>query len=271
MLALIAGRGQLPEEVVQAYPECVICSMDGFAPDISGRGPDIVFRVERLVPFMMELGKRGITDVCFAGAVLRPALDPSVFDPQTASMAPRFLQAMQGGDDATLRFVLDLFEEFEFTVRAAHELVPDLIPGSGVLGTVEPDPVAKQDAERGAEVLRIIADADVGQGCVVQQGQVLAVEALPGTDWMLRNLAAASFPARPDAARGKGLFMKAPKQGQDRRIDLPTIGPGTVDLVAAANLGGIVIEAGGVIVLSRAEVISACDDAGIFLWVRDAV
>ena len=269
MLAIIAGRGLLPATICAIRPDALICSMEGFEASIPDRSVDITFRVERLVPFFMELGNRGVTEVCFAGAVYRPTLDPSLFDPQTAALAPRFLQAMQNGDDATLRFVIDLFEEFDFGVRAAHEIAPDLLPLPGVLGAVEPDKIAQDDAIRATDVMRILSAADIGQGCVVQQGQVLAVEALPGTDWMLTSLADASFDGRPNPDRGSGIFFKSPKAGQDSRIDLPTIGPDTVRLVAAAGLGGVVIDAGGVMVLSLSQVISDCDAAGLFLWVRD--
>ncbi|MYF89777.1 MAG: LpxI family protein, partial [Boseongicola sp. SB0676_bin_33] len=77
-----------------------------------------------------------------------------------------------------------------------------------------------------------------------------------------------SLDRRPDGSGG--IFAKAPKPGQDRRVDLPTIGPGTATCVADAGLGGIVIEAGGVMVLDREESVQVADDAGIFLWVRQS-
>ncbi len=260
----------MPALLAGAAPDSLICAMEEFAPRIPGRTADITFRVERLVPLFRELAGRGVAEVCFAGAVHRPALDPSAFDPATAALAPRFRQAMQGGDDATLRLVLALFEENGFRIRAAHELRPSLLPEPGVPGRVQPDTMAQADAARAAEVLRLTGPADIGQGCVVQQGRVLAVEALPGTDWMLAGLADSPFAARPDAGGGRGVFCKAAKARQDRRIDLPAIGPKTVERVAAAGLGGIVAEAGGVMVLALEEVVAACDREGLFLWVRDA-
>ena len=64
------------------------------------------------------------------------------------------------------------------------------------------------------------------------------------------------------------MLFKGPKPGQDRRIDLPAIGPATVAGAAAAGLAGIAVEAGGVMILDRAETIAAADAAGLFLWVR---
>ena len=137
-----------------------------------------------------------------------------------------------------------------------------------VLTKAQPRPEDRADADRAMALLRIMGDADLGQSAVVARGQVLAVEAGPGTDVMLSQTAALPQEARPAGTRG--VFVKAPKPGQDRRVDLPTIGPHTVAGVVKAGLSGLVIEAGGVILLDREEVIAACDRAGVFLWAREA-
>jgi len=113
-------------------------------------------------------------------------------------------------------------------------------------------------------VIAAMSRADVGQACVVQNGQAIAIEARFGTDWML-----ASLGARPDGPGG--VLFKTPKPDQDRRIDLPVIGPATVAGAAAAGLSGIVIEAGGVLVLDRSRVVAECDRLGLFLWAREPV
>ncbi|PJE31681.1 hypothetical protein CVM52_26020, partial [Pseudooceanicola lipolyticus] len=110
---------------------------------------------------------------------------------------------------------------------------------------------------------RISLQQFVIQGCVVLNRQALAIESAYGTDWML-----ASLTARPDTAGG--VLVKMPKDGQDRRVDLPTIGVTTVEAAAQARLDGITIEAGGVLVLDRDAVRAACDRLGLFLWVREA-
>ncbi|MEZ5885126.1 MAG: LpxI family protein, partial [Paracoccaceae bacterium] len=101
----------------------------------------------------------------------------------------------------------------------------------------------------------------------VAQGLCLAVEALPGTDAML-DFAALHQGLRPDPAGARGVFYKAPKPGQDRRIDLPAIGPQTVARAAAAGLAGIAWEAGGVLLLGREKTLAAAQEAGLFLWSR---
>jgi DUF1009 family protein len=265
--ALIAGAGALPADLIAAMPvRPFVAALEGFRP--KGATPDLEFRVERLVPFLNHLLDLGIKQVCFAGAVQRPRLDPSLFDAQTAQMVPRLLAAMQAGDDATLREVLAIFEEFGFAILDVGTIAPDLVPAAGIL-TGQVSEADRKDAERAAAIVSALGAVDVGQGAVVQQGLCLAAEALPGTDAMLRAVAQIAVTMRPDPARGRGLYYKAPKPGQDRRIDLPTIGPETVALVGAAGLGGIAWEAGGVIVLDRAATIAAAETQGIFLWARE--
>ena len=262
--AIIAGRGGLPAALVAAMDAPFVAAMEGFLPD--GVAVDQLFRVERLVPFLRGLEDRGISRVVFGGAVTRPRLDPAMFDPDTAQLVPQLMAAMQGGDDATLRAVVGIFESFGLQVVGVQEVAPDLVPGPGFLAGAAAV-TDGHDAARAADIVRALGSVDVGQGCVVQQGLCLGVEALPGTDAMLAAVAGLGA-LRPDAARGRGLFYKAPKPGQDLRMDLPTIGPDTVRAVAAAGLGGIAWAAGGVICLNRAEMIALADQHGLFLWAR---
>lgn len=265
-LAIIAGAGALPAALAAALNEKpLIASLDGYAPE--GIAADMTFRVERLMPFLASLLERGIARVVFAGAIQRPRLDPSLFDPQTAQMVPRILGAMGQGDDATLRAVIAIFEEAGLAVLGVKDVAAGLVPAAGVICGA-PGKTEERDAERAAAIVEALGRADVGQGCVVQQGLCLAAEALPGTDAMLAGVALLPAGLRPDPARGRGLFYKAPKPGQDLRIDLPTLGPDTVTRAAEAGLGGIVFAAGGVICLDLAEMRARAEAAGLFLWAR---
>ncbi len=100
---------------------------------------------------------------------------------------------------------------------------------------------------------------DVGQGCVVQAGAVLAVEAIEGTDAMLGRAGGLALPGPG------GVLVKLVKPGQDRRADLPTIGPRTVAAAHAAGLRGVAFEAGGTLLFDRDACVRAADAAGLFL------
>ena len=261
MLALLAGTGALPTVLADALPEKpLVCALDGFAPD--DLHPDITYRLETVGSLLAELKARGVTDVVMAGAIRRPQVDPSRIDAATLPLVPVLQAALAASDDAALGAVIGLFETAGFAVRAAHEIAPSLLPAAGVLGQVHPEDSDRSDAARGLDALAKASAADIGQSCAVKAGQVLAFEAIFGTAWMLHSLQ-----QRPDGAGG--VFCKAPKRGQERRADLPTIGVDTVAQVAQAGLRGLVLEAGGVMVLNLAEVVAACDAAGLFLWVQE--
>ncbi|WP_295311668.1 UDP-2,3-diacylglucosamine diphosphatase LpxI [Roseobacter sp.] len=261
MLALIAGRGGLPAQVVAKLDTApLICVLEGFEPD--GLRVDLSFRLERLGSFLKTLRARGVTEVCFCGAIDRPSISPMKFDAATLPLVPAMLRALGGGDDAALRAVVGAFEERGFRVRAAHELAPELLAPAGVLSRKEPDDKMRADADRGLAVLAALAPLDVGQGCVVGAGQVWGIEARGGTDHML-----ATLPAR--TVQSRALLIKVPKSGQDMRIDVPTVGPDTIDALIKAGLAGLVIAAGKVILLEAAETLARADQAGLVIWSRD--
>jgi DUF1009 family protein len=262
--AIIAGEGRLPAALAAGMAEPpLVAALDGFAPE--GLTVDLRFRVERLVPFLRALERDGVGQVIFAGAVTRPRLDPALLDEATASLLPRLMAAMAQSDDATLRVV---FEEFGFSVVGVESVAPALLPGAGVLaGSVAPRD--KADADRAAAIVVALGAVDVGQGAVVAQGLCLGVEALPGTDAMLEAVAGLKPGLRPDPAQGRGVFYKAAKPGQDRRIDLPTIGPETLRGVAAAGLAGVAFEAGSVICLELDAMQRLAGELEIFLWARE--
>ncbi len=267
MLALVAGLGDLPKVVhaaAAASGPVYVAEFEGRVSNIPADVPRDTFGFETLGGLLDRLQGAGVTEICFAGAVTRAEVDPARIDTATAPLVARIKDAMAQSDDAALRAFLAMFEECGMTIRAAHDVAPDLLPPVGVLTQLAADDSAERDAARGAEVVAAMGTADVGQACVIQAGQAVAVEALPGTDWMLSSL-----PQLPDALKG-GILFKAPKPGQDRRVDLPAIGSETVAGAAKAGLRGIVVEAGGVMILDRGAVIDAADQAGLFLWVREA-
>lgn len=268
-VALIAGSGALPGLLARALSDAgrapLIARPEGTqAP--AGEAT-LRFRLERLVPFMDSLTDAGVTEVVFAGAATRPRIEAELFDPRTAQLVPRLLAAMGQGDDGALRGLIALFEDEGFAVLGADQVAPDLVPGAGILSGA-PTQGDAADAARAAAIVAGLGALDLGQGAVVAQGLCLAVETLPGTDAMLAFVADHAARLRPNPKGARGVLYKAPKPGQDRRIDLPAIGPETVAGAARAGLAGIAWEAGGVLLLDRAATVAAAEAAELFLWSR---
>lgn len=260
-LALIAGRGRLPAELVAALPAPpLVCAPVGIEPE--GLTVDVPFRYERLAPFLQDLAGRGIARVALAGAIDRPRLDPALIDPATAALLPRVLPALAGGDDRLLTAVIGLIEDFGLRVTGLAELAPGLLAAEGAL-TRPPTPAEAADAARGAAVLAALGPVDVGQAVCVAGGLVLGIEAIYGTDALLADVAARRATREPQ--RG-GVLVKRAKPGQDARADLPVIGPDTVAGAVAAGLSGIALQAGAVVILERAGTLAAARAAGLAVW-----
>lgn len=298
MLALIAGGGDLPRIVAsrQAEPP-LVCALEGHRP--RGLDVDQRFRLETFGTLLLSLGEQGVTEVCLCGGIDRPVFDPAALDAETAPLVPLLAEALQKGDDGALRLILQLFEQTGFAVRAAHDLAPDLLPDAGILTHAQPRETHDRDAEAALDVLADMGRADLGQACVIRKGDAIAREGEAGTDSMLADLALKDAGSPPwgdtpdrafdgagaltaearawlarlaqnvhDAPGAGAILFKAPKPGQDRRVDLPTIGVNTALRAAEAGLDGIVIEAGGVMVLDQPQVMAILDAMHMFLWVR---
>jgi DUF1009 family protein len=199
-------------------------------------------------------------DVLMIGPVRRPSLVELRPDMEGARLLARVGRSIfAGGDDRLLSAIIRVLSEEGFRVVGIQDVLQTVLAPSGLLSVTNPDAEAMSDARRGLQVAAALGAADVGQGCVVQQGVVLAVEAIEGTDAMLARCARLRRPGPG------GVLVKRAKPGQERRADLPTIGTRTVAGAAEAGLRGIVFEAGGCILADRDATIAAANAAGLFL------
>ena len=263
-LGILAGGGPLPGRVAAAARAggrpVFIVGFEGFADSaVLAPFPHEWVRLAAAGQILAILRAHACTDLVLVGPVRRPSILDLRPDAAGARILARIGRAAFAGDDGLLTAVVRVLAEEGFRVLGAHEILVEALAPAGVLGTIAPDARATADIWRGVEVARALGAVDVGQGCVVQQGIVLCVEAIEGTDAMLARVAGV-------ARQGPGgVLVKLVKPGQDRRADLPTIGPGTVRAAAAAGLRGIAIEAGGTILTDRAALVREADAAGLFL------
>jgi DUF1009 family protein len=273
-IAIVAGTGALPRLVAEACarrgrPYRVVV-FEGTSLDWLAGHPVIHAAFERPGRLFEELGAAGCRAVTFAGGMRRPKLNPMRFDLTAMRLAPRILAGLKGGDDAALRLIAEVFEREGMRVEPPEALAGDILMPEGVPTRAGPAEADRADAARAAAIVSALGGADVGQAAVVAQGICLGVETIQGTDALLGFVAATAAPFRPDPAGARGVLYKAPKPGQDLRLDLPAIGPETVAGAARAGLAGIAVAAGGVMVIDREATIAAADAAGLFLWGRRA-
>lgn len=264
-LGIIAGGGGLPAQVAAAAQaagrDVFIAGIEGYAdPSLLKAFPHQFYRLGAAGAMIRAFKDHGCADLVMIGPVKRPSFLSLRPDVDGARLLARIGKAAFLGDDGLLAAIVSVLSEEGFRILGAHEILSDVVASAGVLTQKAPDAQAMMDIERGAQVLKLIGAADIGQACVVQQGLVLAVETVEGTDAMLARIPAVT---RPGPA---GILVKMAKPQQERRADMPTIGPQTVSLAVKAGLRGLAFEAGGTILVDREILIKVADREEFFLF-----
>ena len=264
MLGLIAAGGPFPLQVAEAARAAgqrvfVVCLRDFCDPVPYASFPHLIERVGAAGAILARLRAEGVRQIAIAGRAKRPSLLSLWPDAWTARTLARIGPAALGGDDAFLRALIRCVGEEGFEVIPPQSLIEGAMAPAGLLAGVPPDELARGDIARGAAVLRAMAAQDVGQAVVVQQGLVLGVEAVEGTDALIERCGL----LRRDGPGG--VLVKLAKSGQEMRVDAPVIGPVTVAAARRAGLRGIAVQAGRTILAQRAESLRAAEAAGIFL------
>jgi DUF1009 family protein len=269
-LAMVIGGGSIPMAVADAVTRrgrrVVLFPIRGWAEPAA---------VEKFKHYWLPLAQAGFfrrharaegcRDVVFVGTALRPPLRTLRIDWLTLRLLPRIARAYRGGDNHLISGIARIFEDYGFRIVAPHEVAPEILMPEGPVGSRSPSERDCADIARALALLEATGPFDMGQSAVVAGSHVLAVEATEGTDAMLARVAELRARGRIAAPAGTGVLVKAPKPQQDRRFDLPAIGPRTVEEAARAGLAGIAVVAGGTIVAEPAAVAAAADTAKIFV------
>jgi UDP-2,3-diacylglucosamine hydrolase len=270
-LAIICGGGSLPfaiaDSVQRRGRKVVLFAVRGWAdPQRVAAYPNHWAALGSFGRFCRVARAEGCRDVVFIGVVLRPKLTQIRVDFGTLKVFPQIIAAFRGGDDHLLSSLARIFEREGFRLRGAHEVAPEILVGEGALGRYAPSARDQSDITRGLALIEAAGSFDVGQAAVVADGHVLAIEAAEGTDQMLQRVAELRRTARVQPLAALGVLVKAPKPHQDRRFDLPTIGPQTVIGAAQAGLAGVAVLAGETIVAEPQAVAAVADREKIFVF-----
>ncbi|MFN7178645.1 LpxI family protein [Hyphomonas sp.] len=269
-LGLIAGLGDLPvaiaENAVATGQGVHVLRLKGFEEPRLAAYPGAVVGLGEIGGVLSRLKEAGCRDVVFAGIVNRPNFSDLKLDLKGAALLPKVISEARKGDDALLRVLVQEFEKHGFNVIGSEVAHAALLAPAGLIAGPPPSDLSMIDLEVAARTAAATGALDIGQGCVVCDGLVLAVEAQEGTDEMLRRCAGLPDTIRGTPAARRGVLVKRPKPVQDRRIDLPTTGVSTVELAAAAGLAGIGIEAGGALMLNRPAMAKRAEELGLFLY-----
>ena len=264
-LGIVAGGGSIPRMLINYCRECgrefFVLAIEGNAePDLCS-GADIPhqwIRIGQAGTGFKRFAEEHVQDVILIGTIHRPSFFDLVPDLRTTAFFAR-LGLKSIGDDGILRALVHEIEDEGMVVRGIHEVMSDLLVREGILGKHRPDKQAQEDIRRGVQVATELGRLDVGQAVVVQQGLVLGVEGIEGTDELIRRCG-----AYKRSGTG-GVLVKLRKPQQDMRVDLPTIGTRTIERAHETGLRGVVVHAGNGLIVDEKDVIHLADKYGLFI------
>ena len=262
-LALIAGGNKLPELVAESCrrqnKEIFIAALKGFADSKwVEQYPHVWLKLGQMGKLFKVLKENDCREIVMAGTVARPAWSQIRPDWQGLKLLLQ-LKRQARGDDALLRFFARVFEDRGYRLIGADALLPESLMPSGAMTRAKPDDDDNKNIAYALPLLKQWAEADQGQAIAVQQGLILGVEAIEGTDELIKRCA-----AYKRGGRGP-ILVKMKKPQQDRRLDLPNIGEETVRQAIASGFAGIAVEAGQALFLNPVQAVTLADKHGLFI------
>ncbi|MDR0332179.1 MAG: UDP-2,3-diacylglucosamine diphosphatase LpxI [Dysgonamonadaceae bacterium] len=262
-LGIVAGSGMMPVEIIKHcnkhHIPVFVVGLESFATaEQLSEAPHTFAKIGEAGKILKAFKENNVRDIVLAGGIKRPSFKELIPDWEGMKIMAK-LAMKKMSDDNLFRVVIDEVENRGFKIVGIEEVVPEMLFQEGIYGKAKPDKDDMNDIERGWTVAKAIGAVDVGQAVVVQEGLVLAMEAIEGTDQMLARAASLRKEGK------KPIMVKVLKPGQDMRVDLPAIGLQTIDLFIKHGIGGIAVEAGGILLIEKDAVIKKADENGIFI------
>jgi hypothetical protein len=268
ILGIFAGRGNLPKILIEQCKKegrkfiLFLLNSEDYLIDYSPFNP-VFLSYGSVEEFLEILKNKNIQEMVFVGAVNKPNFSEIKVDKTGAILVAKILANKILGDDAVLRTVINFFEKRGVKILPINEILDCVISKKTVLSKIKPDENDLENIKIAEEAIKYFAKFDVGQSLVVSQKQIIAVEALEGTDNMIdrcKNLVC--------NYKENAILVKVKKPKQTKKADLPTIGIDTVENCYKAGIKGISVQAKSTLILEKEEVIKKIDQLQMFLVVR---
>ena len=262
-IALLAGRGDLPYTLLHVFqkqnrPFVILAFKGQTEANLVKNLPHIWLQFGEAGKALHYIKENHIQEIVMAGAISRPAMSEIRPDWEGVKWLAK-IGSKALGDDNLLKLIIGMIEEKGYKIVGPDDILKDLLAPKGILSSIEPDEQAWRDIGRGVAILSALSPVDVGQAIVIQEGLVLGIESIEGTDALIER---AGTLQRPGCG---GVLIKIAKHQQENRADLPTIGLETIRKVLAAGLRGIAVEAERTLFLNQEETLKLAQDKGLFI------
>ena len=263
-IAILAGRGLLPkivyQECINKNIKCRIIGLKGEVDESLFPGMEYDLFTPHNVSLIFKLLKEmNISNIVIAGKVSRKHLPKLILDKTGLLIFKEIIKS--GFNDTSIYSVIIKFIEKEgFKIISPDSIAEDLLAKKGKINAIRITEKVKKDIDEGVKILRGIIKYDIGQALVIDNGLVLGVEAVEGTNNLIERC------AKFRKSLKGGVLIKLCKPHQDRRLDLPCIGPDTIKIIVKYGYNGITIEAKKSIIIAGAQTIKLANDGGVFIY-----
>jgi len=265
-LGIVAGAGKFPLMVLEgaraAGCHVTVVGLRGLADPVLMSRADAFYwaGIARIGRCVRVLKRERATDVIFAGSVNKRAMYGRFrllrFLPDLTGLRIWLVRTPDKRNDTLLNAVADEFESRGMTVRDCVTYCQQDMAVEGVLTRTQPSATRVRDAEFGWRIAKELGRLDIGQSVAVKDADVIAVEAIEGTDGMIER-------AGDLCPQGGWVMIKVAKPDQDMRFDVPTVGPDTISNLRRAGASMLVIEASRTLIVDSDRMLAAADEAGI--------
>lgn len=267
-LGIIAGAGRFPflvlEGAKQAGCHVMVIGLRGFAdPRLAERAD--AFRwsgLARVGQWIRILRRSSAQSVILAGSVNKSSMYGRArllrLLPDWTSLRIWFFKIPDKRNDTVLAAVAAEFARHKIVMQKCVHYSTEHMAPEGVLSRRQPTPAQLKDAQFGWHIAKEMGRLDIGQSVAVKETEVIAVEAIEGTDRMIER-------AGELCPRGGWTLIKVAKPDQDMRFDVPTVGPETIARLKRHGARMLVVEAGKTVIVERERMIADADAAGIVI------
>ncbi len=263
-IGIIAAKGNLSRKLIDSVKD----KFDLFIVALSGEtDPSLVEGIDHIWVSIGEIGKAidamhnaNVERIVFVGSLQKPDIFSLKLDKMGTKLLAKMVKDKFFGDNKLLSVLTDFLEDNGFKVVGAHEILKDLVVEAANFTKISPNEQDKADIEIAIKVVKELGKLDIGQAAIVQNGAVLGVEAMEGTDNLIKRCSGLKH-----SEHYGGVLVKFSKPGQELRTDLPTIGIETIKNMHISGFKGIAIEANRAIFLDKEEAISYANKHDMFI------
>ena len=266
-VVILGGGGDLPKIIAKHFiSNKILFHTIGFENNLFNnylkRYPHTIINFGKIVTHLKKLRTKGYDKLILVGGLNRPNVREIRPDFNSIKLFPSFVKKiLQGGDNNLLSFANSKLEKMGFMILNIIEILPNLFPGKGNISKKKISKLLLNDAIKAKAILDCNSKFDIGQSLIIQQGTIIGIESVEGTDGLIKR-----SKKYIKSNGSNAILVKFSKISQDSRVDLPTIGLTTVKNCLNSKIGGIVYQSKKTIFIDKKKILEFCNTNNIFLY-----